>query len=97
LRATVAKVAIGLDHERSGASCLDCKEISGTVLGSWGEFFVGVLVFVILTFFKEGIGNNLTMPSWVLGLGSWKWVLGSGTCGTGTGKLVTWRVPFDFF
>jgi hypothetical protein len=37
---------------------------------------------VILTFFKEGIGNNLTMPSgswvWVLNLGSWKWVLGQG-------------------
>jgi hypothetical protein len=28
------------------------------------------LVFVILTFFKEGIGNNLTMPS-----GSWVLVL----------------------
>jgi len=39
------------------------------------------LVFVILTFFKEGIGNNLTMPSgsWVLNLGSWKWVLGLGS------------------
>jgi len=44
-----------------------CKEISGTVLG---RFFVEVLVFVILTFFKEGIGSNLTMP-WVLDLGSW--------------------------
>jgi hypothetical protein len=32
------------------------------------------LVFVILTFFKEGIGNNLTMPlgSWNLENGSWK-------------------------
>jgi hypothetical protein len=58
---------------------------TGTVLGlgSWGDFFVGVLVFVILNFFEEGIGNNLTMPSgswvWVLNLGSWKWVLGLGT------------------
>jgi len=50
-----------------------CKEISGTVLG---RFFVEVLVFVILTFFKEGIGSNLTMP-WVLGLGSWVLGLGS--------------------
>jgi hypothetical protein len=53
-----------------GPHVLVIKEISGTVLGSWdGSFFVGVLVFVILSFFKEGIGNNLTMPSWVLGLG----------------------------
>jgi hypothetical protein len=41
-----AKVAMGLDHERSGASCLvDCKEILlGRGLGlelSWGDFFVG--------------------------------------------------------
>jgi hypothetical protein len=77
-KATVAKVAMGLDHERSGASCLDYKGDSsgtGTVLGSWGDFFVGILVFVILSFFKEGIGNNLTMPSgsWFLkmGLGTW--------------------------
>jgi hypothetical protein len=66
---------------------------TGTVLGlgSWGDFFVGVLVFVILNFFEEGIGNNLTMPSgsWVLVLESWKWVLGlgSGTCGTGKGPF----------
>jgi hypothetical protein len=85
--AKVAKVAMGLDHERSGASCLlDCKEISGTgtgtVLGSWGNFFVGILVFVILTFFEEGIGNNLTMPlfgSWVLVLESWVLEMGLGT------------------
>jgi hypothetical protein len=51
-----------------------CKEISGTVLG---RFFVEVLVFVILTFFKEGIGNILTMP-----LGSWVLEMGLGTCGT---------------
>jgi hypothetical protein len=40
-----AKVAMGLDHERSGASCLDYKGDSsgtGTVLGSWGDFFVGI-------------------------------------------------------
>jgi len=78
LKVTVAKVAIGLDHERSGASCLDRKEISGTVLGSWVEFFVGVLVFVILTFFKEGVGNNLTMPSWIVGLESWFLEMGLG-------------------
>jgi hypothetical protein len=54
------------------------------------------LVFVILTFLKEGIGNNLTMPSgsWVLvlefGNGSWDLGLGSGTFDTG-------RVPFDLF
>jgi len=51
-------------------------------LGSWGNFFVGVLVFVILSFFKEGIGNNLTMPngSWVLemGLGLEYWFLNIG-------------------
>lgn len=43
--AKVATVAMGLDHERSGASCLlDSKEIcgTGTVLGSWGDFFVGI-------------------------------------------------------
>jgi len=71
-------VAIGLDHDLSGASCLDNEEISGSVLGSWGDIFVEILVFVILTFFKEGIGSNLTMPYaivlGVLGLGSWKWV-----------------------
>jgi len=41
--------------------------------------FVGVLVFVILTFFKEGIGNNLTMPygTWVLILDFWVLILGS--------------------
>jgi hypothetical protein len=45
---------------------------------SWGDFFVGVLVFVTLIFFEEGIGNNLTMPSgsWVLDLGSWDQGLG---------------------
>jgi len=33
--ATVAKVAMGLDHERSGASCLlDCKEMNGTGTGT---------------------------------------------------------------
>jgi len=66
------------------------KEIlgAGTIMG---DFFCWALVFVILTFFKEGIGNNLTMPSgsWVLVLDSWKWVLGlgSGTCGTGKGPF----------
>lgn len=76
---------------------LKFKEISGTVLGSWGKFFVGVLVFVILTFFKEGIGNNLTMPSWDLGLGSWflvlgswKWVLGSWDQRLGNGNWSSW-------
>jgi len=39
---------------------------------------------VILTFFKEGIGNILTMPywglgSWVLEMGRGTWVLGLGT------------------
>lgn len=56
------------------------KEISGTVLGLGAILFVGVLVFVILTFFKEGIGNNLTMPYLgVLGLGNGSWDLGLGT------------------
>jgi len=59
-----------------------CKEISGTVLG---RFFVEVLVFVILTFFKEGIGSNLTMP-WVLDLGSWVLGLGNEGLATGTGN-----------
>lgn len=71
------EVARELDHERSGASCLIVRRFLGL---SWDHFFVGLLVFVILTFFKEGIGNNLTMPSWVLGLelelglgnGSWE-------------------------
>lgn len=50
-----------------------CKEI----LLSWGDLFVGILVFVIFTFFKEGIGNNLTMPFiGVLGLGNGSWDLG---------------------
>jgi hypothetical protein len=57
---------------------------------SWGDF-CWVLVFVILTFFEEGIGNNLTMPSW--GLGSWflEMDLGIRDLGTGTGhwELVT--------
>jgi len=46
---------------------------------SWGNFFLGLLIFVIFTFFKEGIGSNLTMPYALgilgLGNGSWKWVL----------------------
>lgn len=67
----LATVAMGLDHERSGASCLILRRFLGL---SWGDF-CWVLVFVILTFFEEGIGNNLTMPSW--GLGSWFLVLGS--------------------
>jgi hypothetical protein len=52
------------------------------------------LVFVILTFFEEGIGNNLTMPSgsWVLvlefGNGSWDLGLGSGTFDTGRVLLI---------
>lgn len=69
-----------LDHEHSGASCLDYKEISGTVLGL-GTIFCWVLVFVIFTFFKEGIGSNLTMPYWGLGvleLGSLDQDLGTG-------------------
>jgi hypothetical protein len=68
-----------------------------------GRFLCWDLVFVILTFFKEGIGNNLTMPSgswvlemglgsWFLNLGSWKWVLG-----LGSGTFDTSRVPFDLF
>jgi hypothetical protein len=86
--ATVAKVAMGLDHERSGASCLILRRFLGL---SWGDF-CWVLVFVILTFFEEGIGNNLTMPSWGLGSGAWglgSWSLemdlGIRDLGTGTG------------
>lgn len=88
--ATVAKVAMGLDHERSGASCLDLRRFLGL---SWGNF-CWVLVFVILTFFEEGIGNNLTMPSWglgsgvlVLGNGSWYQGLGNGNWSLVTGNL----------
>jgi hypothetical protein len=63
---------------------LKFKEILlGLGLGlSWGDLFVGILVFVILTFFEEGIGNNLTMPlfgSWVLVLESWVLEMGLGT------------------
>jgi len=53
---------------------------------SWvlGRFFCWVLVFVILTFFKEGIGNILTMPYLgVLGLGNGSWDLGLLWDGTG--------------
>jgi hypothetical protein len=92
--AKVATVAMGLDHERSGASCLILRRFLGL---SWGDF-CWVLVFVILTFFEEGIGNNLTMPSWglgsgVWGLGSWFLVLGNGSwyqgLGDGYWSLVT--------
>lgn len=69
--ATVAKVAMDWTMSVLEHHVLILKEISGTVLGSWDNFFCWVLVFVILTFFKEGIGNNLTMPSWGLGNGSW--------------------------
>jgi len=31
----------------------------------WGKI-CGLLIFVILTFFKEGIGSNLTMPNAIL-------------------------------
>jgi len=55
------------------------EEIFWDCLGVFGHFFVGVLVFVILTFFKEGIGSILTMPSWVLVLENGSWVLGLGT------------------
>lgn len=86
--ANVATVAMGLDHERSGASCLILRRFLGL---SWGDF-CWVLVFVILTFFEEGIGNNLTMPSWGLGsgvlvLGSWflEMDLGIRDLGTETG------------
>lgn len=85
----LATVAMGLDHERSGASCLILRRFLGL---SWGDF-CWVLVFVILTFFEEGIGNNLTMPSWGLGsgvlvLGSWflEMDLGIRDLGTGTGN-----------
>lgn len=84
----LATVAMGLDHERSGASCLILRRFLGL---SWGNF-CWVLVFVILTFFEEGIGNNLTMPSWGLGsgvlvLGSWflEMDLGIRDLGTETG------------
>lgn len=84
----LATVAMGLDHERSGASCLILRRFLGL---SWGDF-CWVLVFVILTFFEEGIGNNLTMPSWGLGsgvlvLGSWflEMDLGIRDLGTETG------------
>lgn len=50
-----------------------------------GRFFCWVLVFVILTFFKEGIGNNLTMPSWGLGV----LILGNGSWDLGLRELVT--------
>jgi hypothetical protein len=67
-------MSCGLEGDSSGAGTG-----TGTVLG---RFLCWILVFVILTFFKEGIGNNLTMPSgswvWVLNLGSWKWDLGQG-------------------
>ena len=57
-----------------------CKEILG--LSVLGRFFVEILVFVILDFFKEGKGSsNLTMPL-VLGLG-----LGLGNKGLDTGNL----------
>jgi hypothetical protein len=73
---------------------LKFEEISGTLLGSWGDFFCWVLVFEILTFFKEGIGNNLTMPSWDLGLvlGSWVLEMGLGIrdLGTDTGHRGNW-------
>jgi hypothetical protein len=85
---------MGLDHERSGASCL---VLVRRFLGlSWvlGRFFCWVLVFVILTFFEEGIGNNLTMPFWVLGLvlGSWVLEMGLGIrdLGTDTGHRGNW-------
>jgi hypothetical protein len=72
---------------------LKFKEISGTVLGL-GAIFCWVLVFVILTFFEEGIGNNLTMPFWVLGLvlGSWVLEMGLGIrdLGTDTGHRGNW-------
>lgn len=76
-----------LDHERSGASCLVRRFFLGTdCLGA--IYLLEFLVFVILTFFKEGIGNILTMPLF----GSWKWVLnlGNGVLGlVGLVGLVT--------
>jgi len=53
----------------------------------WGKI-CGLLIFVILTFFKEGIGSNLTMPYAIflgvfVGLGSWKQGTWDGSKGTG--------------
>jgi hypothetical protein len=77
-------MSCGLEGDSSGAGTG-----TGTVLG---RFLCWILVFVILTFFKEGIGNNLTMPSWGLGSGAWglgSWSLemdlGIRDLGTGTG------------
>lgn len=56
------------------------SRIEGDFWGlSWGKI-CGLLVFVILTFLEEGIGNNLTMPSgsWVLVLESWVLEMGLG-------------------
>jgi len=58
------------------------RRFLGLGLGlSWvlGQFLCWVLVFVILSFFEEGIGNNLTMPSGSWGLESWVLEMGLGT------------------
>lgn len=47
------------------------------------------LVFVIFTFFKEGIGNILTMP-----LGSWVLEMGLGTWDLWDGNNGNWESPF---
>lgn len=59
-------------------------------LGVLGQFLCWVLVFVILSFFEEGIGNNLTMPSGPWGLESW-------VLGLGQGLVELGKVPFDLF
>lgn len=59
------------------------------------RLFCWVLVFVILTFFKEGIGNILTMP--YLGvLGSWVWEMGLGTWDFFGTELVTGNLKGPF-